>query len=311
MRGARFFLVVAAGLALAAPAAAQSPDLNQPPARASEPVVLKGSALGNWAAPANQTAKLPMTDLFDCPQVDNRDDCAHNHYVQPEVDSGDKLGTGADVDRLAAFRWDAARGRFVQIPFQVDEAFTRYLDNSASGFASYSGNDQHTTYAYDREGFRYTDADPTNPCVAVPHDGVKTTADPVAGLDANDEVAFMAPDPAPKAPAGAAAPSGIDKDGIKEIAVGDRFVYATKGAKPAFTASNGYVHYQRDAPKAGWFEKSESSYDNYGNAAKGPYGDDNGSVVITPATGQPDIQRRRPRDYATVSTDRYKFRYDG
>ena len=34
--------------------------------------------------------------------------------------------------------------------------WTRYLDNTESGFAVYSGNDQHTTYAYDREGFRYT-----------------------------------------------------------------------------------------------------------------------------------------------------------
>src|ERR671932_359013 len=29
------------------------------------------------------------------------------------------------------------------------------------------------------------------------------------------------------------------------------------------------------------------------------------------ADGKPDIQRRRPRDYATVSTGRYRFRYDG
>src|SRR3954471_10582669 len=289
MRGARFLLVLA--LALAAPASASAS-----PADASQPVVLKGSDYGSWSAPANQTAKIPLTDIFECGLAADRDTCRHNHYAQPEVDTGNKLGDGTPTDRLAGWRWDTRRGRFVQIPFQVDQVFTRYLDNDASGFAAYSGQDQHTTYAFDREGWRYTQSDPSNPCLAVPKDGVKTTADPVAGLDANDEVAFMASDAGPRAPAGAAAPAGIDKDGIKEIAVGDRFVYVTKGVKPAFNASNGYVHYRRDAPKAGWFEKSESSYDNYGNAAKGAYCDDAGNVVMK--DGKPDIQRRRPRDFA-------------
>jgi hypothetical protein len=301
MRGA-FGLVV---VALAVPASASAsdlPDLNQPPARASEPVVLKGSQLGSWSAPANQTAKVPLTDVFSCGLAADRDTCAHNHYEPPEVDTGDKLGKGTPVGTLAGWRWNGQR--FVQIPFQVDEVFTRYLDNSASGFAAYSGDDQHTTYAYDREGWRYTESDPDNPCVAVPKDGVKTTPDPVPGLDANDELSFMASDAGPRAPAGAAAPAGIDTGGIKEIAVGDGYVYVTKGVRPAFNGSNGYVHYKRDAPKANWFEKSESSYSDYGNAARGRYCDDQGNV-------QPDVQRRRPRDYATVKTDRYSFRYDG
>jgi hypothetical protein len=300
----RLALLLVVMVTVAAPAAAQAPDLNQPPARASEPVVLKGSDFGSWSAPANQTAKIPLTDVFSCGLAADRDTCAHNHYEPPEVDSGDKLGAGTPVGSLAGWRWDAAAGRFVQIPFQVDEVFTRYLDNSASGFAAYSGDDQHTTYAYDREGWRYTASDPANPCLAVPPDGVKTTPDPVPGLDNNDEVAFMASDAGPKAPAGATAPSGIDTNGIKEVAVGDGYVYVTKGVKPGFDSSNGYVHYQRDAPKADWFEKSESSYSDYGNAAKGKYCDADGNV-------QPDVQRRRPRDYATVTTDRYKFRYDG
>src|SRR4051812_16910144 len=203
MRGARFVLVVLAAVAAAAPAAGQAPDLNQPPARAAEPVVLKGSDFGSWSVPANQTAKVPLTDVFDCGLAADRDTCAHNHYAPPEVDTGDRLGRGADVHRIAGFRWDARRGRFVQIPLQVDEVFTRYLDNDASGFAAYSGQDQHTTYAYDREGWRYTESDPKNPCVAVPKDGVRTTPDPVPGLDANDEVAFMASDAGPRAPSGA------------------------------------------------------------------------------------------------------------
>src|SRR3954454_14625875 len=203
MRGARFLLVLA--LALAAPASASA---SAAPADASQPVVLKGSDFGSWSAPANQTAKIPLTDIFDCGLAADRDTCQHNHYAQPEVDTGNKLGNGTPTDKLAGWRWDARRKRFVQIPFQVDQVFTRYLDNDASGFAVYSGQDQHTTYAYDREGWRYTQSDPDNPCLAVPPDGVKTTPDPVRGLDDNDELAFMSSDAGPAAPKGATTPNG-------------------------------------------------------------------------------------------------------
>jgi hypothetical protein len=305
-----------AGAALPVPLPGGTPDtsVNQPPARAGEPVVLHGLDLGSWSVRSNQTAKIPLTDVFDCPKVSGRDDCRHNHYTPPDVDTGDKLGKGYPVDRLAGFRWDSSKRRFVQIPFQADEVFTRYLDNDASGFAAYSGQDQHTTYAFDREGWRYTGSDPKNPCRAVPPDGVKTTADPVSGLDDNDELAFMASDAGTQAPAGTPAPAGVT--GIKEVAVGDpsdptapkRYVYVTEGVKPAFDARNGYVQYKRDAV-ADSYEKSESSYSDYGNAAKGTYCDANGNVVTK--DGKPDVQRRRPRDYATVKTSRYRFRYDG
>ena len=76
-----------------------------------------------------------------------------------------------------------AHGGQVQVPFQVDEMFTRYLSNEASGFSIYSGQDQHTTYAFDREGFRYRKEDPADPCHALPDSDVAT--DPVPGLDDN------------------------------------------------------------------------------------------------------------------------------
>ena len=301
----------------------QPPEPNAPPAnvRYSEPVVLTGADLGSWSVPANQTVKLPLTDFETCPNPVSRDSCSHNHYAQPEVDTKDALGKGTPTNRFLGYRWDAKHKRFVQIPFQVDQVFTRYLDNSASGFSGYSGEDQHTTYAFDREGWRYTASDPNNPCLARPADGVRTTPDPVPGLDDNDELAFMSSDAGPKAPSGAQAPRGIA--GVKEIKVSDpndptaapNYVYVMKadahGPKPAFNASNGYVRYQRDQPLANYYEKSESSYSDYGNAAKGVYCDSSGHVVIDPKTGKPDIQRRRPRDYATVTTPRYTFRYDG
>ena len=75
------------------------------------------------------------------------------------------------------------------------------------------------------------------------------------------------------------------------------------GPRPAFDASNGYVQYKRDA-NADFFEKSESSYKGYGNARRGVVCDAEGNVIG-------NDERHRPRDYATVTTDRYRFRYDG
>jgi hypothetical protein len=86
-------------------------------------------------------------------------------------------------------------------------------------------------------------------------------------------------------------------------------VAGPKGPKPAYNATNGYVRYTRD-PNANFFEYSQSNYSDYGNAAKGIICDANGHI-IRDAHGNPVIARRRPRDYATVTTPRYSFRYDG
>ncbi|MBK5307740.1 MAG: hypothetical protein JJD92_13725 [Frankiaceae bacterium] len=310
-------LTVSATVALPAaltllPADAGSPlvDPTVAAVRTSDSVVLTGDSFGTWSVPSNVTAKAPMTDLFDCQTFDEQ--CDHNHYSEPEVDSSRYAAPeGTDVSKLTGWRWDAAAKSFVEVPFQVDEAFTRYLNNSASGFSVYSGEDQHTTYAFQREGFRYTNADPANPCVAVP--ASPTKKDPIKGLDANDEVVFMAKDAGPQAPADALRPYGTT--GVKAVAVVDpltrsqSYLYVMQGLAPTFTVDTGYVHYTRDA-NAGTFEKSESSYDGYGNAATGTYCDADGNVVLK-ADGTPDVQRRRPRDTATITTDRYRYRYDG
>jgi hypothetical protein len=86
----------------------------------------------------------------------------------------------------------------------------------------------------------------------------------------------------------------------------ERWVYVArrgeKGPDPEYTAANGYVAYERDA-NADTFAFSQSSYSNYGNARVGKHCDEDGNVV-----GE---GRRRPRDTATITTDRYRFRYDG
>src|SRR3954468_9170365 len=208
-------------LALALPAASASA---QAPvgavARDSEPVVLKGSSFGAWSVPANQTVKLPLTDLACHANSDptSGDGCPHNGYAQPEVDTSSAQPTGTPVDKLLGYQWSDKHKRYEQVPFQVDEVFTRYPDNSASGFAFYSGDDQHTTYAYDREGFRYVkDGPASDPCRAQPDS--PAMKDPVAGLDSNDEVAFMASDAGPQAPSDAKVPDGIV--GLDEVVVTD------------------------------------------------------------------------------------------
>ena len=317
------------GPALSAAAGTGLPivDPTVPAARDADPVVLTGQSFTGWSVPANQTVKLPLTDFEDCQAVSNRDSCPHNHYEDPEVDTAPATPAGTPTDRLLGYRWDATSGRFVQIPFQVDEMFTRYLDNSASDFSAYSGEDQHTTYAYDREGYRFTANDPSNPCLAVPAKdpasstpepgGPATTSDPVPGLDDNDELSFMASDAGQAAPDGATLPRGIED--VRRVTIADpltaaeSYAYvmraAADGPAPAFNAHNGYVSYQRD-PNADLFQYSESNYEGYGNAPQGPYCDKDGNPVRNP-DGSLKIGERRPGDYATVSTPRYSFRYDG
>ncbi|MFN2615637.1 MAG: hypothetical protein ABR581_00780 [Thermoleophilaceae bacterium] len=313
-------LVTLGGLGTVASAGAALPtptvDPTTPAARDTEPVVLTGRDFGSWSARSNFTARLPLLDLTECQTFDEK--CQHNHYAEPTVDSQDVAPQeGTPVDRLLGYRWDARTRHFRQIPFQVDEQFTRYLSNPASGFSHYSGEDQHTTYAYDREGFRYTRNSPDNPCLAQPDSQAAT--DPVRGLDDNDELAFMAGDAGPAAPSDEKLPHGIEE--ARRVTLLDpsnpqgepSYVYVMKrsadGPKADFTARNGYVQYQRDA-NADLFEKSESSYAGYGNAARGPVCDADGNVIRNP-DGSPKIERRRPRDYAWITTDRYRFRYDG
>jgi hypothetical protein len=290
-------------------------DVNTPAKRDAEPVVLRGSDLPLWSARSNQTVRLPFVDFLSCQVPD--DDCPRNDYAPPHFDTGMFQSGGFDVARLRGYRYDAARRSWRQIPFQVDEVFERYLNNSASGFAFYSGEDKHTTYAYDREGFRWFENEPGDPCKAKPAKEVAT--DPIPGLDDNDELAFMYSDAGDRMPEGSSLPAGIT-EAPYEIVVSDptdptaqRYAYVMKasaeGPKAAFDAEDGYVSYKRDKI-ADTFERSVSSYSDYGNARRGPYCDKDGKLVVD-EKGQPKTDRRRPRDYATIKTDRYRFRYDG
>jgi hypothetical protein len=203
-------------LALPGGAAAQLPplpELNAPPNRDTEPIVLRGADLGrSWSVPSNQTARLPLMDIPDCHNQDNpsidRGDCDNNKIEEPQADTRDALGAGQPVDRIVGYRWTAAEG-WRRIPFQVDQVFTRYLDNTASGFSFYSGEEQHTTYEFDREGYRYRSQDPGNPCLAQPDPSIPEGRDPIRGLDDNDELSFMYSDAGDQVPEGSRAPTAI------------------------------------------------------------------------------------------------------
>jgi hypothetical protein len=304
-------LLVIGLVPVAKAAVGPAPDPRVGAARDSEPVVLQGSSFAEWAAPAEVTAKAPSVAGAECLDSDNS--CTHNQYETPEVASGSALGEGTPIDKLLGYRWTGRR--FEQIPFQVDELATRYLSNNASTFSAYSQVDQHTTYVFDEERFRWTKSDPADPCRAMP-DGPPTTPDPVPGLDHNDEISFMASDAAPAAPAGAPLPEGIVS--AKQVVVTDpsnggaqRVVYVMVASdqpnapKPKYDASNGYVRYQPDAD-SDTFLFSESSYESYGNTFKGPWFD---PVTNTCITDQP--KQHRPKDTAWIRTSRYAYRYEG
>ena len=329
-------LTAASGIVVAAP-----PSPGSPQDRSVDPVVLTGAQFPTWSAgpelsfrepqaPTNyETADvqgmLPEQLRSDCYDETNQGDPAHGDH---SCNQSSRLPiralpgrTGTPVSRLLGYRWNG--NAFVQIPFQVDERFTRYLSNNASGFAFYSGVDQHNTYAFAREGYRFTDNNPQDPCVPIPrqdpaYGGARIPAepDPIAGLDDNDELAFMYRDTGERAPGEAGLPAGID--GAQEVAVVDpsnpqtvRWAYVmlagATGPAPAYNGNNGYVRYSPDANARNVFVFSESSYEGYGAAPAGPYCNPDG----TPSTAHGAVAQRRPLDTAWVETPRYAFRYDG
>ncbi|MGH2807524.1 MAG: hypothetical protein ACRDKT_09620, partial [Actinomycetota bacterium] len=309
-------------------------------ARETEPVVLTGERFPEWATLADVALEGPTANGLQCEgnghENPGEEPCTHNQYEDPDFQSSDFLDEeGVAIDRLLGYRWDDEAGGFEQIPFQVDEMFVRYLSNNNSGFAFYSETDQHTSYAFEREGFRWTadrradlgyENDPLAPCRAKP--ASEPATDPVKGLDTDDELVFMERDAGGRAPSDALLPSGVQDS--YEIVIADptnpgsvKFAYVMlagpDGPAAAFDETNGYVQYERDQEgDQNLFLFSQSSFDGYGRAPKGP--------VFDPATGrcgdpvddrsdddpQPvvDVQRR-PSDAATITTPRYEFRYEG
>src|SRR3954463_14638947 len=99
---------VTAALATAVTALGASPVVDPTVAAKhdADPIILTGLDFPQWSARSNQTAKLPATDLESCsgtvePNGSDPNDwlhqdenCAHNNYAKPEVDTGNTLGDG-------------------------------------------------------------------------------------------------------------------------------------------------------------------------------------------------------------------------
>lgn len=165
------------------------------------------------------------------------------------------------------------------------------------------------------------------------------TADPNPYLINTDELAFMARDAGAQAPSSTALPPGIAS--AYQVRLDDpntgttRYVYVMQsapGKQPgtwavplAYTAANSpYVRYTPDSD-ADVMAYSQSSYSNYGNAPVGPACRPNGTPEGEAVIGQgfkynaagdvildpKSYVRRRTLDTGTVTTPRYRFRYDG
>lgn len=298
--------IAVAVLGIAARASAQV-------ARNVEPVVVTGAELPSWSRLAATMVCAP----YPSGTTGGRD--AHNGttLVPPDV------RTGVPVEQVVAFRWTGLA--WVEIRVQVDERYFYCLFNPGSSFALYSGTDKELTYAWDVESWKKT----AGTCTAAYPPLVVPTPDPVAGLDDDDEIAFMASDAGAQAPLAVLPPVGTS-NGLA-IAVVDpldplnpKFVYLfIRSGGSSFDASNGYVDYARDANADEWIDRYAIAADDpevlgVSNTGYGP--NLPGTVCRTasyagyPAT--PDGSARAStdrfvRDGVTVTTDAYRWRATG
>jgi hypothetical protein len=282
-------------------------------ARNVEPVVLTGSNIPAWSRLAAQIVCAP----YPSGTTGGRD--AHNGTVVVPPDPR----PGVPVSEIVAYRWTGLA--FQEIPVQVDQRFYYCLSNPGSSFAIYSGTDKELTYAWDVESWKKT----AGQCSAAYPPGDGPTADPVATLDDDDEIVFMASDAGLQAPLGALAPLGtsdgqvvstVDPLNLSQL----RYVYLyRKAGGSSFTAANGYVSYQRDANADEWIDRYSIAADDpevlgVSNTGYGP--NLTGSVCRTAvSSGYPADPDGTPRastdrfvrDGVTVSTDTYDWRASG
>jgi hypothetical protein len=293
-----------------------------------EAVVVTGAQLPGWSSPAAQGAPYPYPsganvtgqgsgseNLAPLNQV--RDPAmlgevrnAHNGvmlYPQAGVPS-----LGVPTNQVAAYAYK--NGAFVEIPVQVDEKYPFFLANAGSTFSVYSGTDEELTYAWDQE--RWDPGESSDKCSVVPKAGVP---DPVAGLDDDDEVVFMAADAGDMAPQGQLPQDVVAGSSGQQLLLADpldpskqRYVYLFRKAQGSSFKTKHYVSYQRDANADQWIdryffrdddpEKIGTSNTGYGPNLKG---------TVCQNGGQRQSVDRFPRDGVSVSTDTYHWRASG
>lgn len=298
--------------------------------REVEPVVVPGALLATWAVPPAQGVANPYPSGAAVTGDGVRD--AHNGTLLYPL--AGFVRAGVPVGDIAAFAW--RDGAWTEIPVQVDERMPYFLANGNSDFSTYSGTDPELSYVWDTESWAMTEGDCTRAYET--HSG-KTwpTADPVPGLDADDEIVFMAADAGGLAPAGAR-PPGVRSTPGQQIALVDpldptarRYVYLfLKDGGSAFKGAH-YVRYVRNADADAWIdrhlfrdddpEKLGTSNTGYGPNLAGTvcvasleaYHGNDAACGFDFASGKylcPSTDRF-PRDGVTVTTDTYRWSASG
>ncbi len=274
-----------------------------------EPVVLRGSDLPAWSVPAARGVANPHVENG---AFSGRRDAHNGRLIYPAP--GTEALAGAPVEHLAAFRWDGER--FVEIPVQVDEVMPYFLANPKSGFAFYSGTDEEYSYAWDVESWKKT----AGTCYAEYPPGDGPTPDPVAGIDHDDEIVFMASDAGGLYP-GVDFPAGWRS--VQMVALDDpldpiaqRYVYLVlRDGGSSFEAGNGYVRYQRRSDADQWIDRGFFAADDpekLGTSNTG-YGPNLLGTVCpdgTPASARASSDRF-VRDGLVVTTDTYRWEASG
>ncbi|MGH8530326.1 MAG: hypothetical protein ACRETN_10915 [Nevskiales bacterium] len=278
--------------------------------RGVEPVVLTGAQIPAWSQPA--AIGLPLDHL----QAQGVRSAYAGLYLfppnhDPETDAPSNIA-GAPVAEIAAYKWDGAQ--FVEIPVQVDEKYAHFLANNASDFGIYSGADMELTYAWDSKNWN-----PGNDGSGCNADLGQGAPDPIAGLDNDDEIVFMASDAGGLAPPGETPPLATASHAVFLTDLlnpaSQRAVYLVR--QPGGTSFDGahYVNYARNVNASQWIDRgffTDNDPEKLGTSNTG-YGPNlEGSVCNdgTPATLRLSNDRFT-RDGTVVTTDTYRWEASG
>jgi hypothetical protein len=351
LRRSAALALAAAVLLPVAPATAEDPHAAPvyTGPRAAAPVVLTGASLPAWSRSSAQGLAKPYPS--GSPQGGDAVRHAHNGTLVVPRDAR----TGVDVDDVVAYRWDGKK--FKEVPVQVDQRFPYFLANGHSDFAFYSGTDEELTYAWapdthaaGEEAWKKVFGDcaaryattaenaALPPSVNAAPAGSLDTAgytgpmqDPVATLDDDDEIVFMARDAGPQAPKGAALPKNVANGQVVTVAdpvspgtVGYVYLFLKEGGSEYTAATSPYVTMTRDAAADEWIdrhsfapddpEKLGTSNTGYGPNLPGTVcrTDPRNDGGITAADGAARASTDRfPRDGMTVETPTYRVYASG